>query len=94
MSKIADGIRSGVHVEQGEVIGYVGATGLATGPHLHYSFWKNGQAIDPVEVELPPSEPVKDDYRDRFERKKEAVTEALAQITYPENRRLQATLLH
>lgn len=91
MSKIAEGVRDGTRVDQGEVIGYVGATGLATGPHLHYSFWKNGQAIDPLEVEMPPSEPVNDEYANQFEQKKMAVTEALAQITYPENRRLRAS---
>ncbi len=91
MSNIADGIHSGERVRQGEVIGYVGATGLATGPHLHYSFWKNGQAIDPMEVEMPPSEPVKEQYRDRFDQKKAAVVDALEQISYPDNRRLRPT---
>jgi murein DD-endopeptidase MepM/ murein hydrolase activator NlpD len=58
LSKIADGIRAGVRVKQGETIGYVGSTGLSTGPHLDYRFWKNGRALDPYTVELPPARPV------------------------------------
>ena len=59
MSKIKSGIRPGVYVKQGEVIGYVGSTGLATGPHVCYRFWKNGRQVDPYKQKLPPSKPVK-----------------------------------
>lgn len=58
MSKIASGIKPGQKVKQGQVIGYVGSTGLATGPHLCYRFWKNGKQVDGLKVELPPSEPI------------------------------------
>ncbi len=58
LSGFAKGIRSGVHVSQGEVIGYVGSSGLATGPHLDFRFYKNGDAIDPLTVQSPPAEPV------------------------------------
>ncbi|MGB1248522.1 MAG: peptidoglycan DD-metalloendopeptidase family protein [Chitinophagales bacterium] len=58
MSKIADGMAPGVAVAQGEVIGYVGQTGLATGPHVCYRFWKNGQQVDPYAQDLPSSEPL------------------------------------
>jgi murein DD-endopeptidase MepM/ murein hydrolase activator NlpD len=52
-SRIAPGIRKGAHVTQGEVIGYVGQTGWATGPHLHYEFRINGKPVDPLSVDLP-----------------------------------------
>jgi murein DD-endopeptidase MepM/ murein hydrolase activator NlpD len=47
MSRFAKGVRRGVRVKQGQVIGYVGSTGLATGPHLCYRLWKNGTQVDP-----------------------------------------------
>jgi murein DD-endopeptidase MepM/ murein hydrolase activator NlpD len=52
MSHIAKGIRPGVRVHQGEVIGYVGMTGLATGPHLHYEVRVDNKAINPLGVRL------------------------------------------
>ncbi len=58
MQSIARGIRPGTHVKQGQKIGYVGSTGLATGPHLCFRFWKNGRQVDALRVELPPSEPI------------------------------------
>lgn len=58
MSRFAKGIHSGVHVEQGEVIGYVGMTGLATGPHVCYRFWKNGRQVDPFKQKFPESKPM------------------------------------
>ncbi len=59
MSKIKKGIKRGVYVKQGECIGYVGSTGLATGPHVCYRFWKNGKQVDPYKQQLPPGEPIK-----------------------------------
>ena len=58
LSRFESGITAGTRVEQGQVIGYVGATGLATGPHLHYEFKINGQHQDPMRVELPSGDPV------------------------------------
>ncbi len=58
MSKIASGIRPGVRVRQGQVIGYVGATGLATGNHVCYRFWKNGQQVDHRREDFPSVGPV------------------------------------
>ena len=58
MSKIKKGIRKGVFVKQGSVIGYVGSTGLATGPHVCYRFWKNNKQVDPYRQNLPPGDPI------------------------------------
>jgi murein DD-endopeptidase MepM/ murein hydrolase activator NlpD len=58
MSRIASGIRPGVRVRQGQVIGYVGMTGLANGPHVHYEFLKNGRQLNPRRVDLGDGEPV------------------------------------
>lgn len=52
MSRFARGIRNGMRVQQGQVIGYVGSTGLATGPHVCYRFWKRGQQVDPLKEKL------------------------------------------
>jgi murein DD-endopeptidase MepM/ murein hydrolase activator NlpD len=67
MTKIKSGIRAGVKVKQSDIIGYVGSTGLATGPHVCYRFWKNGSQVDHRREKLPPSKPVKEDMREEFE---------------------------
>lgn len=51
-------VNAGDQVRQGDVIGYVGSTGLATGPHVCFRFWKNGQQVDPFSEEFPPSDPI------------------------------------
>ncbi len=66
MSRIKSGIRPGVRVQQGDVIGYVGSTGLATGPHVCYRFWKNGRQVDAMRVEMPKSEPLPDSILPKF----------------------------
>ena len=66
LNGFAKGIQKGRSVKQGEVIGYVGATGLATGPHLDYRVHKNNQPINPLTMEAPPSYPVKPELRDSF----------------------------
>ena len=60
MSGFAKGIRKGVYVEQGQTIGYVGSTGLATGPHVCYRFWKNGKQINHRAEKIPSSIPMDD----------------------------------
>lgn len=58
MNGFAKGMRSGTNVKQGQVIGYVGMTGLATGPHLHYEFHVNGTHVDPLSHKLPTADPI------------------------------------
>jgi len=66
MSRFASGIRPGVSVQQGQVIGYVGQTGLATGPHLCYRLYKNGTPINSVTYDFPPSEGIDEAYLDEY----------------------------
>jgi murein DD-endopeptidase MepM/ murein hydrolase activator NlpD len=66
MSKFAKGIRKGKRVSQGDVIGYVGSTGLATGPHLCFRFWQNGKQVDPYRVIVPPSDPLPDEEKTAY----------------------------
>ena len=63
----AKGMKVGKHVKQGELIGYVGHTGLATGPHLDFRYFKNGTAVDPLKVKSPPAKPVDEQYRPAFD---------------------------
>lgn len=63
MSRIAQGIRPGKRVMQGQTIGYVGSTGLATGPHVCYRFWKEGKQVDPFKQSLKFSEPLPKQYK-------------------------------
>ncbi len=67
MSRFAAGIRPGTRVSQGEVIGYVGSTGLATGPHVCFRFWKNGQQVDHLRLDFPSGDPLPEEYRESFQ---------------------------
>lgn len=67
MRSVARGIRPGVRVQQGQIIGYVGMTGLANGPHVHYEFLKNGRHLNPRRVDLGDGEPVPAPQRAEFD---------------------------
>lgn len=66
LSKYAKGLKAGQRVRQGEVIGYVGSTGRSTGPHLDFRVWKNGSPINPLKMDSPPAEPLKEENREAF----------------------------
>ena len=63
LSRYAAGLKVGQHVSQGEVIGYVGMTGTATGPHLDFRVWMNGTPINPLTMESPSVEPLPEEYK-------------------------------
>tara|TARA_B100000674_G_scaffold497420_1_gene531140 strand:+ start:112 stop:1404 length:1293 start_codon:yes stop_codon:yes gene_type:complete len=67
MSKFGRGIKKGVRVKQGQIIGYVGSTGLSTGPHLHYEVIENGRKINSQKLKLPSGKILKGEERKRFE---------------------------
>jgi murein DD-endopeptidase MepM/ murein hydrolase activator NlpD len=66
MSRFASGMKPGVRVTQGDVIGYVGSTGFATGPHVCFRFWENGQQVDHLKMEFPSGDPLPKDFLPAF----------------------------
>ena len=71
-------------IKQGQTIGYVGSTGLATGPHVCYRFWKNGVQVDPFKTKLPPSDPISDGSRISFEFYRDSLIQILDSIPFIE----------
>ena len=82
MQKIKRGIRPGVKVEQGQTIGFVGSTGLATGPHLCFRFWKNNKQVDALKVDLPPSDPINPKSLNDFLHEKNRIMKKLEYLSF------------
>ncbi|QPC95064.1 peptidoglycan DD-metalloendopeptidase family protein [Mesorhizobium sp. INR15] len=78
-SAFAKGIEPGMHVRQGQTIGFLGQTGLATGPHLHYELIVNGTKVDPMRVRLPVGKVLKGDDLVAFKRERERIDDLLKQ---------------
>jgi murein DD-endopeptidase MepM/ murein hydrolase activator NlpD len=89
LSRYAKGLKAGQRVRQGEVIGYVGSTGRSTGPHLDFRVWKNGSPINPLKMDSPPAEPLKEENMKSF---KEAAEKYRAQIDTIQARKVAAEL--
>ena len=85
----ASGTAVGSSVAQGQVIGYVGMTGLATGPHLHYEMHQNGRRVNPLAVDLPAGEPVPSAERERWQVERDERMDLLLRVIGPETFRVQ-----
>lgn len=83
MSKFAKGVTQGVQVKQGQTIGYVGSTGLATGPHVCFRFWKNGRQVNHRRLKLPNPEPMPEKEKPLYMPVKDEMVSKLNAIGYP-----------
>jgi murein DD-endopeptidase MepM/ murein hydrolase activator NlpD len=85
MRNFAKGIKPGTKVEQGDIIGYVGMTGLTTGPHVCFHFWKNGKQVDHLKEKLPRAEPLASGKLTAFQAHRDSLVQLIEQSPYNEN---------
>jgi murein DD-endopeptidase MepM/ murein hydrolase activator NlpD len=83
LSKVRKGIRKGVKVQQGQIIGYVGATGLASGPHLDYRIKINNKFVNPLALKLPRGKPISGKLFTQFKIMRDEMNTQLASIKPP-----------
>jgi len=85
LSGYGKGIKKGAQVKQGDIIGYVGKSGLATGSHLDFRFYRNGKAVDPLKVKSPPANPVDSANMQEFDSLRLSINEQLRNIVLDTN---------